>query len=78
MAAREGRRIKVGSNDVLLVGGYELTIDILHAVINPDARILWAFIRNRRNPRLIQPVAYDETRVVWIEDSDLEHIDIGV
>ena len=76
-AAREGCRIKVGPNDVLLLGGYEITLDVLSAVINPDARLLWAFIRSEKNPHLIQPVAYDEKRVVWIEESDLEHIDIG-
>lgn len=72
-----GRRIKVGPDDVMLVNGYEIAFDVLVAVTNPEARLLWAFMHGKEK-KTIQPVAYDERRVIWIEDGDLEHIDIGV
>ena len=62
------RRIVVRSADTLIVNGYELDGEILKELLNPDNRVLWAFIKQDTR---IQPVAYDESRVMWLTDEDL-------
>ena len=70
MGAAKGRRIVVGSTDVLVVQGYEIDASVLSAIVNPDTRILWAFIC-KPDDNIIQPVPYDECRVIWLTDDDL-------
>lgn len=62
------RRIRVMSGDVIVLDGYTLSVDILKEMIAPDKRLLWAFVRNGDN---IQPVPYDEKRVLWLSEEDL-------
>ena len=56
---------------LIRVGDLEFDTETLLAMADPDARVLWAFIRSKDGKR-IQPVAYDERKVIWIEASDLE------
>jgi hypothetical protein len=61
-------RIIVHKNDVLVVNGMEIDGEILKSIVNPDARLLWAFVKKGND---IQPVPYDETHCVWLTDEDL-------
>lgn len=67
--ALPGRRIVLQKNDVVVYKGFEFDTEVLKAICNPDARLFWAFIRNGQR---IQPVAYSEDKVIWIEPADLE------
>jgi len=69
MASR--RKVYVRDDDVLVLGEYEISAAILKQVMKPDARVLWAFIASE-NGDAVQPVPYDETRVLWLEDNDLD------
>ena len=62
------RKIVVRSIDTLVIDGLEVDGDVLKSILNPDNRVLWAFIKNEGR---IQPVAYDESRVLWLQETDL-------
>ena len=62
------RRIVVRKDDVLIVNGMELDGEVLRSIVDPDKRLLWAFVREGGDTR---PVAYAEDRVIWLTDEDL-------
>jgi hypothetical protein len=64
-----GRYVTVRRGDTVVVAGHELDVTVLEQIVNPDPRVLWAFVRNDAGD--VQPVAYDETRVIWLADEDL-------
>lgn len=66
------RKIVVRKSDVLVVNGYEITGEILRIFMDPTPRVLWAFIRNKGR---VMPVPYDEGKVIWLTESDLERVD---
>lgn len=66
------RHIVVRKSDVIVIGGFEIDGEVLRTIVNPDARTLWAFIKKDDK---VQPVAYDEQRVIWLEETDLERVD---
>lgn len=63
-----GRRLVIRSNDTLVFKGYEIDAEILEAIVNPSARLLWAFVKKGHD---IRPVAYSEDKVIWLTDEDL-------
>jgi len=63
------RRLQIRTGDLLVVKGFELQAEVLEQIINPDNRVLWAFVRNDHGD--LQPVPYDESRVVWLADDDI-------
>ena len=69
--APEPRKLKPG--EVLNINGYELDGDILAEIIAPKTkkRLLWAFVKSADGTR-IAPVAYDETKVIWLSEEDLD------
>ncbi len=64
------RRMRVVTGDVLLINGYEIEASILMELVKPDNRVLWAFVKGENGD--LQPVPSDETRCIWLQDSDLE------
>lgn len=68
-----GRQHIVRRGDTIVVGGNELDAAVLEQLVNPDKRMLWAFVRNDSGD--VQPVAYDETRIIWLADEDLVRSD---
>jgi hypothetical protein len=48
--------------------GYAIDANILDAIVNPEARLLWAFIKKDHD---IRPVPYSEDKVIWLTDEDL-------
>jgi hypothetical protein len=64
-----GRRIVVGNNDVLVVGGLELDGDVLRSIIDADRRLLWTFVKEPSGD--VRPVCYSEEQVVWLTARDL-------
>ncbi len=64
-----GRRIVVRRDDVLVVGGLELDGEVLRSIVDPTRRLLWCFVRSDQGD--VQPIALDETRVIWLTDGDL-------
>ena len=64
------RRIVVRGDDVLIVEGVEIYADVLKAIVDPDKRLLWTFVREA-DGSAIRPVAYSEERVIWLQDDDL-------
>lgn len=70
------RRIRVEKDDVLVVNGiYELSAADLRRMINPNARMLWAFITKDAR---VMPVMYTEDHVIWLTDKDMERTDVQV
>ena len=67
-----GRRIAVRKDDVLVFKGYEIDAEVLRAIVNPDVRALWAFVKRGAQ---IQPVAYSEEKVIWLTE---EEVGMGV
>ena len=61
------RRIEVWKGDTIVIGDYSVSADVLEAILTPSARLLWAFLEKDGR---IQPVAFDESKVIWLEDSD--------
>ena len=59
----------VNPGDTVVLNGVEIGTDVLDVILNPDARLLWAFLH--RNG-LITPVCYSEEKVIWIDASDNE------
>ncbi len=62
----------VDKNDVVVYGGVEIPADVLAVIVHPTARVLWAFIQEQGR---VQPVAYDESRVIWLTSEDLTRED---
>jgi len=62
------RTIVVQSADTLVINGWKVDGEVLKSILNPENRVLWAFIKNERR---IQPIAYDEAQCVWLQDTDL-------
>ena len=58
--------------DVVVYGGVEIPADVLAVIVHPTARVLWAFIQEHGR---VRPVAYDETRVIWLLPEDLTRED---
>jgi len=69
-----GRRILLRRDDVLVVNGIELDGEVLRAVVRPEARLLWAFVRAENGD--VRPVCYTEDEVVWIQSSDLDRTEM--
>ena len=67
-----GRRVRVDRGDILVLGGYEISADVLRDIVVPadDRRLLWAFVR-KRDRREVQPICFSEDRVIWLQDEDL-------
>ena len=61
------RRIEVWADDTVVIGDYAVSAEILATILNPDARLLWAFIE--KNGKL-QPIPYGEDKVIWLTDND--------
>jgi hypothetical protein len=66
--AAPGRTLIIRSNDTLVFKGYEIDAAVLEAIVSPEARVLWAFVKKGND---IHPVAYSEDRVIWLTDEDL-------
>lgn len=66
------RRVLLRSTDVLVYRGMEIDRDVLDAVLSTNKRLLWAFIRNGKDVRAIP---YDESRVIWLAESDVQQPD---
>ena len=62
------RRIAVRKDDVLVFKGFEIDAEVLRAIVNPDVRVLWAFVKRGVQ---IQPVAYAEDRVIWLTEEEV-------
>lgn len=63
------RTIVIRKSDKVVVNGYEVTGEMLKLLMDPAARLLWAFVE--KDGRL-QVVPYDENKVIWM---DLENVD---
>lgn len=63
-------RIVLRSSDTLIYRGKALDKEVLDAVLSTNQRLLWAFVRNGDGD--IQACPYDESRVVWLEESDIQ------
>jgi hypothetical protein len=70
------RRIELRKDDVLVVNGYELDAGALESILDPEARVLWAFVKNETGD--VRPVAFNETHCIWLQDSDLVRADAEV
>jgi hypothetical protein len=57
---------------IIRVGNLELDADVLAAMADPATRVLWAFI-NSSDGSHVQAVPFDETKVIWLEPSDLRY-----
>jgi len=62
----------VDKNDVVVYGGVEIPADVLAVIVHPTARVLWAF---KEEFGRIQPIAFDESRVIWLTEEDLTRKD---
>lgn len=62
------RRILLRTDDVLKIGQYEVEAEVLTSIVNPNNRLLWAFIEKDGR---IQAVPYSEEQVLWMQESDL-------
>jgi hypothetical protein len=60
-------RKTVYKDDTIVIGDYSVSAEVLATIINPDARLLWAFIEKDGR---IQPVPYGEDKVIWLTDND--------
>jgi hypothetical protein len=63
------KRILVLPGDTLRYQDKEVSTEVLGAVLNTKARLLWAFIENDNGD--VQAVAYDESHVLWLAREDL-------
>jgi hypothetical protein len=67
--AQRRRRVAIRTGDLLVLNGFEIDAAILSDIVNPDKRLLWAFVRGGDDT--IRPVAYTEDRVIWLAEEDL-------
>lgn len=63
-------RVVLRPGDTLIYRGKALDREVLDAVLSTNQRLLWAFVRNASGD--IQACPYDESRVVWLEESDVQ------
>jgi len=54
---------------IIRVGDIEMDVNVLLAIANPEPRILWRFMNVGGR---IRSIPYDESKVIWIENGDLE------
>jgi hypothetical protein len=54
---------------IIRVGDIEMDVNVLLAIANANSRILWRFMSEGGR---IHSVPYDESKVIWIENGDLE------
>jgi hypothetical protein len=65
----QGRRyIRVRSTDTLVINGLALDVSILEDMLQPNTRVLWAFVHDETT---VRPVPYSEDRCIWLTDEDL-------
>ena len=63
-----GRRIIVRKDDELVYHGWVIDVEVLDAIIDPGARVLWAF---ERKAGRVQPTAYTEADCIWLDQKDI-------
>jgi hypothetical protein len=61
----------VGEDDVLVLGRWELSAAVLRDIVAPGRRLLWEFVASEGGDEL-QPVAYSEDQVLWLNVGDVE------
>lgn len=62
-----GRTVIIRPGDRLVYKGWELSAEVLAAIVTAtDKRLLWRFIQQGSR---IQPVALDESKVIWLDES---------
>lgn len=59
----------IEKGDVIVFDGMEIPSELVEVITRHDARLLWAFL-NRDG--IIQPIAFDETMVIWLTERDLQ------
>lgn len=52
--------------EIISVGDLEIDTATLVAIADPNARVLWAFVREQ-NGSGIRAVPYDENEVIWLD-----------
>jgi len=57
---------------IVRAGDLELDAATLVAIAKPEARVLWAFVR-ASDGDTVRAVPFDESRVIWLEDTDLRY-----
>lgn len=64
------RHIVVRADDLLIVNGMILDGEVLKAIVNPEKRLLWGFVKHGPDIRL---VCYSEEKVIWLgrEEEDV-------
>jgi hypothetical protein len=67
------RTVKVIEGDVLVINGWRVDVTTLIQMLDPDKRVLWAFVRN--GDRELRPVPYSEERVIWLAEEDIVRAD---
>jgi hypothetical protein len=70
-----GRRIAARAADTIVIGQYEIDVDVLEQVLSPNNRVLWAFVKKGDK---IQPFCVDESRCIWLLESDLDKADCEI
>jgi hypothetical protein len=65
-------RIVVRRGDELLFRGWVIDADVLDAIVNPGARVLWSF---EKKAGRVQPTAFTEDDCIWLSQKD---VDVGV
>jgi hypothetical protein len=68
----ESRVISVRRSDKLLVSSREISGEMLSLLLQPNQRLLWAFVEKEG---VVQAVPYNEERVIWLDKPDLEEAD---
>lgn len=58
------RHIVVRADDLLIVNGMILDGEVLKAIVNPEKRLLWGFVKHGPD---IRPVCYSEEKVIWLD-----------
>ena len=65
-----GRTVIIRPGDRLIYKGWELSAEVLAAIVTAtDKRLLWRFTQGGSR---IQPVALDERKVIWLDESTEE------
>lgn len=65
-----GRTVIIRPGDRLIYKGWELSAEVLAAIVTATGkRLLWRFVQ--RGSR-IAPIALDERKVIWLDESDVD------
>lgn len=56
-------------NRKLAIDGHVIDLAVFAAMINPDPRVLWRF---KKVDGTIQVEMFDERKVLWLEESDID------